>query len=74
MAENLASGETPAVQWHELVDAEDEPVVLDVRTAAEHARGTVTVPWQEPLVMALDSLRERHHERLAIAASWSIAR
>ena len=64
VAENAASGTTPSMQWHELANAADEaPVVLDVRTAAEHARGTVVPPWGDaPVNIAIDDLRERHHE------------
>ncbi|GIG53615.1 FAD-dependent oxidoreductase [Demequina activiva] len=64
VAENAAAGTTPSVQWHELASAGDEaPVVLDVRTAAEHARGTVVPPWGDaPVNIAVDDLRERHGE------------
>lgn len=62
IAENAATGETPSIQWHELAGAADDPVVVDVRTEAEHARGTVEVEWQEPLVMPLDDIRARHEE------------
>lgn len=64
VAENAATGTTPSVQWHELAAASDEaPVVLDVRTEAEHGRGTVTPEWaQQTLNIAVDDLRERHHE------------
>ena len=61
VAENLATGETSSIQWHELTE-DQAPVVLDVRTDAEHARGTVTVDWQEPLVIPVDELRARHGE------------
>ncbi|WP_084128993.1 FAD-dependent oxidoreductase [Demequina sp. NBRC 110055] len=61
VAENLATGETPSVQWHDLT-ADEAPVVLDVRTDAEHACGTVTVDWQEPLSIPVDELRARHGE------------
>ncbi|WP_084099727.1 FAD-dependent oxidoreductase [Demequina sp. NBRC 110051] len=61
VAENLATGETSSIQWHELTE-DEAPVVLDVRTDAEHARGTVTVDWQEPLVIPVDELRARHGE------------
>lgn len=64
VAENAATGATPAIQWHELASAgEEAPLVLDVRTAAEHARGTVVPPWGEAAVnIAVDDLRERHGE------------
>ena len=64
VAENAATGETPTIQWHELAAAGDEgPVVLDVRTGAEHARGTVVPPWGDaPVNIPVDDLRERHGE------------
>jgi len=62
VAENLAAGETPAVQWHELAAGGAEPFVLDVRSAGEHARGTIEVPWQNPVVIPVDELRARHGE------------
>lgn len=64
VAENAASGATPSIQWHELAAASGEaPVVLDVRTAHEHERGTVTPNWSGPtLNIPVDELRARHHE------------
>ncbi|MFV0633833.1 FAD-dependent oxidoreductase [Demequina sp.] len=62
VADNGASGDTPTLQWHELARATDAPFVLDVRSHAEHARGTVEVEWQEPCVIPLDELRARHGE------------
>ncbi len=59
IAENLASGLTRSVQWHEL-DAvlAAGATLVDVRTPAEHEResipGAVNIP--------LDELRERHGE------------
>ena len=59
IAENLASGLTRSVQWHELDAALAAGATLvDVRTPAEHEResipGAVNIP--------LDELRERHGE------------
>ncbi|WP_297082533.1 FAD-dependent oxidoreductase [uncultured Demequina sp.] len=62
VAENLATGETPSAQWHELAQGGEQPFVLDVRSAGEHARGTVEVPWQAPVVIPVDDLRARHGE------------
>jgi NADPH-dependent 2,4-dienoyl-CoA reductase/sulfur reductase-like enzyme/rhodanese-related sulfurtransferase len=42
VAMNTRSGLTPSVQWHELAGAMDAGAVLvDVRSAAEHARGAI---------------------------------
>ena len=59
ISENLASGLTRSVQWHELDAALAAGATLvDVRTPAEHEResipGAVNIP--------LDELRERHGE------------
>ena len=59
ISENLASGLTRSVQWHELDAALAAGATLvDVRTPAEHEResipGAVNIP--------LDALRERHGE------------
>ena len=73
VADNLRTGETRAVQWHEL-DAlvAQGATVVDVRTPGEHARGTVEVaavadaadgsdgPGSLPaLNVPLDELRDR---------------
>ena len=64
VAENAATGNTPSIQWHELARAGDQaPLVLDVRTAEEYARGTVTPQWAGPTTnIPVDDLRERHAE------------
>lgn len=64
VADNLRTGDTRSVQWHELDGlVRDGAMLVDVRTAAEHARGTV-----EPIVdgapakvwnLPLDELRDR---------------
>jgi NADPH-dependent 2,4-dienoyl-CoA reductase/sulfur reductase-like enzyme/rhodanese-related sulfurtransferase len=64
VADNLRTGDTRSVQWHELDDlVRGGATLVDVRTAAEHARGTV-----EPVIdgvrsqvlnVPLDELRDR---------------
>ncbi|KRC33029.1 FAD-dependent oxidoreductase [Oerskovia sp. Root22] len=64
VADNLRTGETRSVQWHELDDLVAQgATVVDVRTPGEHARGTVepdggtgTFP---ALNVPLDELRAR---------------
>ncbi|MEE1735546.1 FAD-dependent oxidoreductase [Streptomyces sp. BE147] len=56
IAENLATGTVRTVQWHELDAAREAgATVVDVRTAAEHARGAIPGALNIPL----DELRER---------------
>ncbi|WP_428956778.1 FAD-dependent oxidoreductase [Streptomyces sp. cg35] len=56
IAENLATGTDRTVQWHELTAVRDAGATLvDVRTAAEHARGAIPGAVNVPL----DELRER---------------
>lgn len=55
IAENAHDGLTPSVQWHEV---DPSQCVVDVRTPAEHARGSVANSINIPL----DELRDRHHE------------
>ncbi|MFW2512151.1 FAD-dependent oxidoreductase [Demequina sp. SO4-13] len=62
VAENAAMGESPSIQWHELAASEDAPLVVDVRSAGEHSRGTVVPPWGEPVNIPVDELRARHQE------------
>lgn len=64
VAENIATGHTPSIQWHELAAAGDQaPLVLDVRTETEHARGTVKPSWGgQTLNISVDDLRARHTE------------
>ncbi|GAB2495070.1 CoA-disulfide reductase [Promicromonospora xylanilytica] len=69
VADNLRTGDTRAVQWHELDDlVRAGATLVDVRTPAEHARGTV-----EPVVdgapstarnVPLDELRARAHDEI----------
>lgn len=59
IAENLVTGTDRTVQWHELAAVRDAgAVVVDVRTAAEHARGAIPGAVNIPL----DELRERSAE------------
>ncbi|NEB79894.1 FAD-dependent oxidoreductase [Streptomyces sp. SID14478] len=59
IAENLATGTDRTVQWHELAAVRDTgATVVDVRTAAEHARGAIPGAINVPL----DELRERSGE------------
>ena len=56
VADNLASGATESIQWHELEAARDNGAsLIDVRTAGEfdagHIPGAVNLP--------LDSMRDR---------------
>jgi NADPH-dependent 2,4-dienoyl-CoA reductase/sulfur reductase-like enzyme/rhodanese-related sulfurtransferase len=66
IADNRRSGTTPAVQWHELdalmADATDNTVLVDVRTEAEHAAGTVEIAGIPSVNIPLDSLRDRASE------------
>lgn len=69
VADNLRTGETRSVQWHELDDLVAQgATVVDVRTPGEHARGTVEVGRDDALAetgtrpalnVPLDELRER---------------
>jgi len=67
VADNLRTGETRSVQWHELDDLVAQgATVVDVRTPGEHARGTVEVAdgvgpagTAGALNVPLDELRER---------------
>jgi len=59
VAANLASGLTPAIQWHELADAMAEgATLLDVRTTGEHRHGSIP----GSVLIPLDDLRERLDE------------
>lgn len=59
VADNLATGITATVQWHELADEMDHGVALiDVRTADEFAAGSIPGAWNIPL----DELRGRLDE------------
>ncbi|PWB98315.1 FAD-dependent oxidoreductase [Salinibacterium hongtaonis] len=59
VAENLATGATHTIQWHELDAALAAGAVLvDVRTAGEHASASIPGAINLPL----DELRDRHGE------------
>lgn len=66
IADNRRTGDVPAVQWHQLEDLAARPpgapVLVDVRTADEHAAGTVSVGSFAALNIPLDQLRDRHRE------------
>ncbi len=56
VADNLRSGATRALQWHELAAAQAAgATVVDVRTAAEHAAGSIP----DALNIPVDELRDR---------------
>jgi len=59
VAENLASGTTRSIQWHELEDARTAGALLvDVRSRGEHANGSIPGAVNLPL----DELRARARE------------
>ncbi len=56
VAENLATGTTEAIQWHELAAAMDAgATLLDVRTADEHRAGSIP----GAVLLPVDELRDR---------------
>lgn len=56
VADNLATGATRSIQWHEVAGARDSgAVILDVRTAEEYDRGGIPGAINVPL----DEIRER---------------
>lgn len=59
IAENLATGTARTLQWHELdASLADGAALIDVRTAAEHARGAIPGALNIPV----DELRDRVDE------------
>ena len=59
IAENLATGTARTLQWHELdASLADGAALIDVRTAAEHARGSIPGALNIPV----DELRDRVDE------------
>lgn len=59
VADNLRTGATSAIQWHELQGAlEQGATLVDVRTESEFAGGSIPGAVNVPL----DELRERHGE------------
>lgn len=59
VAENVANGTTPTIQWHEVAAAQDAgATVVDVRSRAEHAQGTLPGATSMPL----DEIRARCSE------------
>jgi NADPH-dependent 2,4-dienoyl-CoA reductase/sulfur reductase-like enzyme/rhodanese-related sulfurtransferase len=73
VADNLRTGDTRSVQWHELDDlVRGGATLVDVRTPAEHARGTVeTTAGDTPsraLNIPLDELRARAHDEIPAGA------
>lgn len=69
VADNLRAGDTRSVQWHELDELVRRGATLvDVRTPAEHARGTVetTIGGARPRAhnIPLDELRARAHAEI----------
>lgn len=58
VAENVASGITTTIQWHEVAEEQRRgATVIDVRTPDEYARGSIP----GALNMPLDDLRGHHH-------------
>ncbi|MFI9486826.1 FAD-dependent oxidoreductase [Promicromonospora sp. NPDC052451] len=69
VADNLRTGTTRSIQWHELDEAvRDGATLVDVRTPAEHARGTVETARDgvrsPALNVPLDELRARAHAEI----------
>lgn len=73
VADNLRTGDTRSVQWHELDGlVRDGATLVDVRTPAEHARGTVELVLDGAPSPArnvpLDELRARAHDEIPAGA------
>jgi NADPH-dependent 2,4-dienoyl-CoA reductase/sulfur reductase-like enzyme/rhodanese-related sulfurtransferase len=73
VADNLRTGDTRSVQWHELDGlVRDGATLVDVRTPAEHARGTVELALDGAPSRArnvpLDELRARAHDEIPAGA------
>lgn len=77
VADNLRAGDTRSVQWHELDDLVRRGATLvDVRTPAEHARGTVETSIEaagdntphRARNIPLDELRARAHAEIPTGA------
>ncbi|MFI6427488.1 FAD-dependent oxidoreductase [Promicromonospora sp. NPDC050880] len=69
VADNLRTGTTRSIQWHELDEAvRGGATLVDVRTPAEHARGTVETTrdgMRSPAMnVPLDELRARAHAEI----------
>jgi rhodanese-related sulfurtransferase len=59
VADNLRTGTTASLQWHEVESARDRgAVLLDVRTVVEHAQGAIP----DALNIPVDELRGRLEE------------
>ncbi|WP_419707237.1 FAD-dependent oxidoreductase [Promicromonospora sp. NFX87] len=78
VADNLRTGETRSLQWHELDELVSRGATLvDVRTAAEHARGTIETTIETAVGGArhqahnipLDELRARAHAEIPSGVS-----
>ncbi|WP_285102117.1 FAD-dependent oxidoreductase [Promicromonospora sp. MEB111] len=73
VADNLRTGRTRSVQWHELDGlVRDGATLVDVRTPAEHARGTVEIvagdARSRALNVPLDELRARARNEIRAEA------
>ncbi|WP_129783932.1 FAD-dependent oxidoreductase [Promicromonospora panici] len=73
VADNLRTGDTRSVQWHELDRlVRDGATLVDVRTPAEHTRGTVELTLDGAPSRArnvpLDELRARADDEIPVGA------
>ncbi|WP_430867570.1 FAD-dependent oxidoreductase [Demequina aurantiaca] len=66
IADNRRTGATPSMQWHQLeaamTDSPGDAILVDVRTAAEYAAGSVEIRGLASVNIPLDSLRDRASE------------